>query len=323
MTFQPVFLISSPRSGSNWTKAALNAHPDIVCTEQRLYGGFFEMWVDDPVTGRSNPRFTLDRIVDIMSGYNNYPAAAGDLPREELARRMTGRLARSLFELAHDTSGKRLVVDKLTPYLDSCATVAEGIRRDFPEARIVYLERDPRDVLTSGVFNWLKRRRQDTEWNPVQRARHERFVLKRDDVRLDRFFTPDDIAYWVGHWTGPVDHILPIADLTLRYETLHGDQAGELKRLFDALGVAGDEAILRGCLEASSFARLSGGRSRGQEDPDNPTAMTRKGIVGDWRHYVTRADGEAIQAHTGERLQARGYEADKGWIKGLPERLAL
>lgn len=323
MSFLPVFLISSPRSGSNWTRAALNAHPEIVCTEQRLYGGFLETWIDDQTSGRSLPRFTVDRIADLMVNHNHYPAADGPLPRERLVERMTGRIGRALFELAHETTGKRVVIDKFTPYPETCATVVAGIRRDFPEARIVYLERDGRDVLTSGVFNWLNRRRQGTEWNAVQRQRHERFFTKTRQEPLERFFSPEDIAYWTSQWIGPIDHVLPAADLAIRYETLHADQRSELKRLFETLGVASDDAVLARCLEDSSFERLSGGRSRGQDDAGNPTAYVRKGIVGDWRHVFTRADGEEFLRHAGRHLVARGYAEDDGWVAALPERLAL
>lgn len=319
MSCPPVFLISSPRSGSNWTKAALNAHPAVVCTEQRLYGGFLEAWIDDPVTQRSHPRFTLDRMVEIMSAHNNYPCP---LSREDLAQAMTGTLARALVDLARRTSGRPVVVDKVTPYVDTAAVVVAGIRRDFPDARIVLLERDGRDVLTSGVFNWLKRRRPGAEWNAHRQARYARLAEGRADVALERLFSDEDIAYWGRHWLDPFEAVLPAADYVLRYERLHADQAGELARLFAFLGLESGPGVVRACVEASTFERLSGGRKRGEMDPADPTGLIRKGIVGDWRHWFTRADGAAFHDLAGRWLLDRGFEADPDWFIRLPERIA-
>ena len=38
------FVISAPRSGSTWLQRALNEHPQVFCTEHRLFGRFCEIW---------------------------------------------------------------------------------------------------------------------------------------------------------------------------------------------------------------------------------------------------------------------------------------
>ena len=49
----------------------------------------------------------------------------------------------------------------------------------------------------------------------------------------------------------------------------------------------------------------------------------RKGIVGDWKNYFTRRDGQLFQQIAGDQLCALGYVQDESWIDLLPEQLAL
>jgi hypothetical protein len=54
-----------------------------------------------------------------------------------------------------------------------------------------------------------------------------------------------------------------------------------------------------------------------------PGAHVRKGVVGDWRRYFTRADAEAFERIAGETLRACGYERDASWVHARPEYLNL
>lgn len=313
---RPFFLISSPRSGSTWTRTVLNAHPEVACSELRLYGDFCEVWVDDPQTRVARPRFTLDRVAGLMAGY----AGWGD------ATTITRRLAEALLTLVRQESGRQVVVDKITPYLGSAATVVAGIQRDFPEAGVVFLERDGRDVMTSGVFHWLRRRRAGQRWGAIEKARYAYFMptgtvgttgTATPPAALPRLFTPADIDFWGRQWLGPALHAAPIAGCTLRYEQMIADPEAAFLRLFRFLGVAEDRA----CIAAGRFERMSGGRRPGETDPARPDAMVRSGTVGDWRRWFTRSDGAAFQALAGTVLQARGFETDPHWYDMLPEQL--
>ena len=64
---------------------------------------------------------------------------------------------------------------------------------------------------------------------------------------------------------------------------------------------------------------MSGGRQKGEAEP---TAHVRKGIVGDWRNYFTKRDGELFHEIAGKTLIEMGYEQDSTWIDSLPEKLA-
>ena len=301
----PFFLISSPRSGSTWTRTVLNAHPEIACTELRLYGDFCELWIDDPKTGAARPRFTLDRVAGLLAASIGWGDGAA----------ITRQMGRALLALVREESGRRVVVDKITPYLDSTATVVAGIRRDFPTAKLIYLERDGRDVMTSGVFHWLRRRRAGQRWGAVEKARYQYFITRQTD-NLPQLFSPADIAFWGSQWLGPLTHVAPVADFTLRYEQMLAAPETEFSRLFRFLGVAEDLTSIA----AGRFERMSGGRRPGEPDPVQPDAMVRTGTAGDWRRWFTRADGAAFHALAGTALLDRGFEVDPLWYEALPHR---
>lgn len=63
-------------------------------------------------------------------------------------------------------------------------------------------------------------------------------------------------------------------------------------------------------LEASRFNRLTGGRSRGEEDVQS---HYRKGTPGDWRNHFTPALVDHFKAEWGDLLIQLGYETDHTW----------
>lgn len=314
----PAFVISSPRSGSTWLKQALNAHPEIFCTENRLFGSHFDVvrGLDDT----SRLRVTLDAYVDaLLQPFNtrDLDATPGEV-REELL----GVMANAIMLYARERSGKRIVVDKVTPYLDTAEAVVQAITRHFPDAPIVYLVRDGRDVLTSGVFHWLTKAYAGDHASDHQARRRRLFVDGDTSVQLDRFFTDDEIDTWTTYWRQPLQTIGLAREShrvrIMKYESMSEDFVHELEALFTFLNASPASNFVAACVERSSFRSMSGGRERGDADP---TAHVRKGVVGDWRQYFTRADGERFHAQTGAQMIATGYVNDESWIDDLPETL--
>ena len=314
------FLVSAPRSGSTWLKEALNAHPEVFCTENRLFGRHYDLVSDD---GRAQPRLriTLDRYVDSL--IEPYHVAALNISPPEARQRLVTELARTLISFGRRASGRRLIVDKITPYLHTADDVLRQIDAVFPEARLIHLVRDGRDVAVSGVFHWMTKTIAGAQRSERALDRRRIFIRGKEPGAFDRFFDDEEIEEWAALWRQPIDAVgrrggRP-AMLTVRYEHLIADQAGELRRIFDYLGAASDPRTIARCARASAFERMSGGRRRGETDP---TAHVRKGIVGDWRNYFTRRDGERFHAAAGARLMQLGYADDEHWFEHLPDRLS-
>jgi hypothetical protein len=96
----------------------------------------------------------------------------------------------------------------------------------------------------------------------------------------------------------------------VRYEDLLERPEEEVRRLLEFLGAGSNEEIVRRCVNAASFERLSGGRERGKEDS---SSFFRKGVAGDWRRFFTREDRRIFKQEAGELLIEIGYETDNNW----------
>src|SRR5262245_46838422 len=107
------FIIAAPRSGTTWLKEALNAHPDTLGVERRLFGMYCDI-VQDAGGAMPRVRITLDRYVDSVAG------ALGVSPRElrvkDLRSEMLRETAQAQDEFLLRNSGRMMLIEKLTPY---------------------------------------------------------------------------------------------------------------------------------------------------------------------------------------------------------------
>lgn len=301
------FIVSAPRSGSTWLATALNFHPQMFATEQRLFGRFCEVWRNND--GTTSPRITFDSYARAFGMHYFYPFMG--LTFEQFVGEFQSEFAQFLVEFARRRTGKQVVIDKVTPYPGTATFVVQRIERMFPQAKIVQLVRDGRDVLTSGTFDWLLK---DAEGTP----RHDFFVHPRSGMRLTRFFDDAVIERWALNWMETLDAV-PEPDSLVRFEAMKSDLASQLRTLFRTFGVEDLQALADECAQQTTFRKMSG-REAGVADP---LAKARKGIIGDWRNYFTREDGKRFEELAGRGLVALGYERDGRWVEDLPEELDL
>ncbi|MGE3804472.1 MAG: sulfotransferase domain-containing protein, partial [Gemmataceae bacterium] len=259
----------------------------------------------------------LDRYVQAMMQAHH--DSSSPAPADETRAALIQALARAVFQTAMQLSGKPLVVDKITPYEGTVTTVVASLKQFFPEARIVLLLRDGRDVLTSGVFHWLNKHKRGSVESELVKNRRAIFLGQGPRIHnLPRFFSDEEIRHWARHWAQILDALHSCADLVIRYEDMVAGHLHVLRALSRCLGVNEARSCLERCVQASTFEVMSGGRARGQE---LPAAHVRKGIVGDWRNYFTQRDGQIFSEETGRWLIETGYEKDERWWQRAPGRL--
>lgn len=311
------FVISAPRSGSTWLASALNHHPQIFATEQRLFGHFCEVWKNND--GSSSPRMTFDSYTDALAVHYFY--ANLGLDRATFKDQFLQEYAQFLVQFALRRTDKQIVVDKITPYAGTAKRVVAQIRKLFPQSRIIQLVRDGRDVVTSGTFDWLLK-------DAVGTPRYDFFVNhvanQQGSQNLARFFDDSVIERWSQHWRETIDVFqkqTPEEDnwIQIRYEAMQTDMAGQLSRIFEFLGLANDRAIAQHCADQASFEKMTG-RPAGSHQP---TQKARMGIVGDWKNYFTQTDGQQFDSLAGAALIELGYEPDHHWVSALPPTLNL
>jgi len=210
----PAFLLGFPRSGTTLIDTMLAGHPAVAVLEEQ------------PVLEAAARALTdLGRLDELG-------------PQEVAALR--ARYFEALDALAPEAAG-RLVVDKLPLGI----THVPLIHRLFPEARIVFVERHPCDVVLSGFM---------TRFDP--RGGMANFLDLEDIARLyDAVMTLWDKCRAA----------LPLTVHEVRYEHVLANPEGELQRLAGFLGLDWDPALLdhqatarrRGHIATPSYAQVT------------------------------------------------------------------
>ena len=187
----------------------------------------------------------------------------------------------------------RFMLDQLSVHLDyrhpeSLAPVPKAWRRK----KIVYLHRDPRDVLVSLWFF------------EVRRLGRPRGSLS--DLLASPEYGLESLIRTNLAWKKALENSGKA--LLLRYEDLHADTAGELGRVLRFVGGrnCAEEAIAKaveeGRFEAMRALEESGegaglyGEALEPGDPSDPeTYKVRRGKAGGWRDYFAPGDIEKAQ----------------------------
>ncbi len=307
------FIVSAPRSGSTWLMQALNQHPQIYATEQRLFGNFCEIWPN--LDGTATPRITFDQFATANAMHMQFqPLGLNRKSFIEQFQTSYHEFLHGFYKSHFDKSrvDKSVFVDKVTPYRGTVAQVLKSIRHFFPDSKIIYLVRDGRDVVTSGAFDWLAREPRDS-------ARYQAFIDREPNLKLERFFDDQLLETWANHWQ---ECHLAIQQsgwttLSLRYESMLADQAVELQRVCNLLAVDDSLEGCQQCADQVGFEKMTG-RKPGSADP---TAKARTGIAGNWKQWFTKMDGQLFAEHAGEALFALEYEVEGNWFQKLPQSL--
>lgn len=262
-----VFVLGAPRSGTTLLRAQLNRHSRIgLCDET-----FFFYWVaerqhvfgdlaDPARRARAIDRFVATRRIERLG-----------LDRAALAARLQQEATSypaffaALLAFYAEVHGKRIGGEKTPQHALHAAT----LRRWYPDARLIHLVRDPRDVVAS-----LKR----MPWGSGAALTDAK--LWRDCVEGAEALSADPLFCRV------------------RYESLVADPAGELARLCHFLGLDFEPAMLQG--DAKKSDRWWFDRAQG---------ALEKSRVERWRSELSADEIAVVERVAERHLAAHGYVA--------------
>lgn len=209
----PVFLVGFPRSGTTLLDTVLMGHPAVAVLEEQ------------PI---------LQRVDDAVGGLDRLPGL-GSAETERLRELYFAEVDRLVPDAA-----ARTVIDKLPLNLLALPL----IHRLFPDARIVFAQRHPCDVVLSCFM-------QSFAINDAM----ANFLDLGDCARLYDLV----LAFW-----DRCREALPLDVHIVRYEALVEDLEGEARSALDFLGLPWDPAVLdhrrtaraRGTISTPSYAQV-------------------------------------------------------------------
>lgn len=297
------FIFGHARSGTTLLMRLLRLHSDVHCNYQ---GHFFtrrpllkslvdtaeaEEWL-----GRKSNRWNRGRDLSPL-----VLRAAADFIMERDAARL----------------GKRIVGDK-SPSSTIHGQAVRDLHAVYPDAKLIYLVRDGRDVLISERF------RNFVEESRFLTAEDRRIV---SDLQQDpgpflhgrrSIFTESFIRRVAQGWVTNLEEIdadgrrlFGVHYVSLRYEDILAKPFDEIKRVWTFLGVdgipegLGDE--IRVEMESNPDEEWQAKRS------GDIASFLPKGQAGNWERLFTPADRSVFKEVAGHTLVEWKYESDLDW----------
>jgi len=166
-------------------------------------------------------------------------------------------------------------------------------KRRYRHANVVLLVRDPRDVALSRYY-------------AVQHREHgEGYAGSLGDYLRDPLGSFLSFVAYTRLWL--TQRAVPRRFLLIRYEDLHRDAAGELRRVLELLGVRDvREDLLREAIEYSRFDNM---RKLEEQDAFGKRTL-RAAVAGDERSYKTR------KGRVGDHAREVSAE-DQAWMDAI------
>jgi hypothetical protein len=275
----PIFIIGTERSGTNLLRLMLNAHsaialphpPHIMKLFSPLERNYGDLHVDN------NFRRLIGDVCRMVE-LHTYPWEV--IPdREQVFSRVRERNLLNIYFQIYDQylaySGKQRWACKSTFMIEHVA----GIIHSRPEARLIFMVRDGRDVAVSAktsIFNHFHVYYSVRRWQREQR------------LGLD----------WLAR-------LSPEQITLLRYEELIADPEETIRRLCGFLGEPFEEQMLE--YHRSAEARKSGSLSVSWENTSKPVIS---GNSSKFRRQLTTREILLFEAIACREMQELGYETD-------------
>lgn len=340
------FMVGRGRSGTTWLMRLLDAHPEIACKGE---GYFFDRNFRCDEFKELHPRLKPSSLYNALAGSEylrlwierSVWTAQDRLSPDEHVENLT-RLAveyfmnRRLSRLRRRSPDKRIVGDK-TPFISgkvlyemnvpgpdgpdpetdeppyNGAGTLEEIARICPDAKVIHVVRDGRDVAVS-LMHFMWSRSKDEGWfyelEPEEIRKRRAYREDPTSLSHEGIFTRKRLAAFARSWSSEVaeavergPELLGERYYEVRYEDLLTEPEEEVERLLRFLNADASPETVRGCIEATGFEKASS-RRQGQED--SSSVSHRKGISGDWKNVFTEEDRRNFRKHAGDLLVRLG-----------------
>ena len=296
------FIFGHARSGTTLLMRLVRLHPEVHCSYQAHFftrQPLLKSLVDTPEAeewlGRKSNRWNHGRDLSPL-----VLRAAGDFILERDAAQ----------------EGKRIVGDK-SPSSTIHGQAVRDMHAVYPDAKLVYIVRDGRDVLISERFRNL------VEESRFLKQEDRRIIeeLRRDQAQFTdgrrSLFTEPVIRRVASGWVKNLEEIeeeaqrlFPGKYFSLRYEDLLQRPFEEMQKVWNFLGVQTDPSIQDDILREIASNPDEEWQSQRNEDI---ASFLPKGHAGNWQRLFTEHDKTVFKEAAGKMLVKWGYEKSEDW----------
>ena len=295
------FILGHARSGTTLLARLIRLHPQVHCNWQ---AHFFNRppQLESLVNSAEAEKWLARRSNRWNHGRDLSPVvmrAVADFIMERDARR----------------EGKTIVGDK-SPNSSVHGKVVRDMRAIYPDAAIVCIVRDGRDVIISQRFrNFVEEKflaaedlriLQDLRQNPAPFADGTRSIFSEAFIRRHAQAWVDNLS----EVSAEGQRLFGERFIELRFEDLLAKPYEEMRRLWKFLGVAVDPTLAKAV--ESEMAANPDEEWQAQRN-DSIAAFLPKGQVGNWRRLLTERDRSLFKSIAGEMLVHWRYEPNLDW----------
>jgi hypothetical protein len=296
------FIFGHARSGTTLLMRLIRLHPEVHCNYQAHF------FTRQPL---------LKSLVDT-------PEAEEWLKRKsnrwnggsDLSPLVLRAAADFIMERDAVKEGKRIVGDK-SPSSNIHGQAVRDLHAVYPDAKLIYIVRDGRDVLISERFRNL------VEESRFLKAEDKRIIqeLREDQAQFTNgtrsIFTESVIRRVAHGWVKNVQEIETEGRglfgenyFSLRYEDLLAHPFEEMQKLWNFLSVPADPSLKQAiAAEMSSNPDEEWQAKRNEEI----ASFLPKGQAGNWQRHFTGHDKAIFKEVAGEMLIKWNYEKDANW----------
>lgn len=296
------FIFGHARSGTTLLMRLVRLHPEVHCnyqahffTRQPLLKSLVNSAeVEEWLTRKSN-RWNQGRDLSAL-----VLRAAADFIMERDAA----------------MEGKRIVGDK-SPSATIHGQAVRDLHAVYPDAKLIYIVRDGRDVLISERFRNL------VEESRFLKVEDKRIIeeLRKDPSQFTNgtrsIFTENVIRRVANGWVKNVQEteeeghrLFGENYCSLRYEDLLTHPFDEMQKLWKFLGVQADRSLETVIIDEMSSNPDEEWQAKRNEDI---ASFLPKGQAGNWQRLFTAKDKVVFKEVAGEMLTKWGYEKDLHW----------
>lgn len=264
----PIFIIGAGRCGTNLLRMILNAHPRIhVAHEVGLYhvanqarGGTFRRRGSQPITARQFVEFYLK--YDMFYPWSGLPP---DTIRQALPQTLSEYDLPEAFRTVLRCRAQMWDRPRYGTQSPLNARFVDDIFRDFPQAKIIHVVRDPRDMVVSNL------RRPESATSRILVCRQLRYRLNciSHDPRM----------------------------LELKLEDLLADRESCMRRVLDYIGEEWDDRLMEhwqhAPLDLPAFPWFRGQKAQ----PDHPRSRWQDVLSPTWVRIVENMLAPAFERY--------------------------